>query len=389
MAEIRNLSRNEEFLEDFYAWSARLHSYPNYPYGEKYGDFPCPLLSKTPSDEPITVHKLHPGDVQCVGAIGDSLTAALGAAANTPIGLVTENRGASWAVGADESYETRLTLPNVLLNYNPKLRGYSTGNDILFFNNQNATRNGLNVARTSAVSSDTFDEARNLLARLQTGDYCDLQNDWKVITYFIGGNDLCLACQDTNEYNPTAYRDHVKKVLDFLYENVPRTFVNLVLVLDVRFVEELNKGGSFCQLMHSRTCPCGAFPTDADRALLNEYVPKYQELLVDLVNSGIYDTRDDFTVVIQPFLAHTPLPMDGDLPDYSYFSTDCFHFSIKGHARAALALWNNMFEVVGEKKWEWHKGEQIQCPDPARPYFSTRKNSPQAFERIPPRTWKK
>ena len=38
-----------------------------------------------------------------------------------------------------------------------------------------------------------------------------------------------------------------------------------------------------------------------------------------------------------------------------------------------------MLEPIGEKKWEWHQGEQIECPDPARPYFSTKKNSPQPF----------
>ena len=119
----------------------------------------------------------------------------------------------------------------------------------------------------------------------------------------------------------------MKKVLDFLYANIPRSFVNLVLTMDVRFVEELNKGGPFCSLMHSQTCPCAGFPSDTDRTILNEYIPQYQSNLVDLINSGIYDGRDDFTVVIQPFMAHTPLPMDGNSPDYSYFSTDCFHFS--------------------------------------------------------------
>jgi hypothetical protein len=39
------------------------------------------------------VHQLRPEDIQCVAALGDSLTAGLGAHAATPIGLVTENRG--------------------------------------------------------------------------------------------------------------------------------------------------------------------------------------------------------------------------------------------------------------------------------------------------------
>jgi hypothetical protein len=42
-----------------------------------------------------------------------------------------------------------------------------------------------------------------------------------------------------------------------------------------------------------------------------------------------------------------------------------------------------MLEPVGEKSWEWHVGEQIECPTPDRPYFATRLNSPQSFEKIP------
>ncbi len=115
--------------------------------------------------------------------------------------------------------------------------------------------------------------------------------------------------------------------MDYLHENFPRTFVNLVLVLDVRGVEKLNEGGPVCQLFHDKTCPCAAFPTDDDRKTLDQWIPLYHKYLIDLINTGKYDTRDDFTVVIQPFMAHTKTPLiDGEI-DYSYFAPDCFHFS--------------------------------------------------------------
>ena len=57
----------------------------------------------------------------------------------------------------------------------------------------------------------------------------------------------------------------------------------------------------------------------------------YQQYLIDLVNSGRYDHSDDFTVVIQPFMAHTQVPIvkntDKQQIDFSYFAPDCFHFS--------------------------------------------------------------
>ena len=42
---------------------------------------------------PTSVHALRPSEIKCVGALGDSLTAGLGAHALTPVGLFFENRG--------------------------------------------------------------------------------------------------------------------------------------------------------------------------------------------------------------------------------------------------------------------------------------------------------
>ncbi len=188
-------------------------------------------------------------------------------------------------------------------------------------------------------------QAKLLLERFNAGKDCDLINDWKIITLFVGvswdwnyfkknennlikGNDLCLFCEDYNAYSPDNYVKNIQDALDFFQANIPRALVNLVLVLDVRSVEILNAGGLVCELLHSNTCPCAAYPpSQQDRDLLDQYVTEYQQKLVDLVNTGRYDTKNDFTVVVQPFMARTPLPLVDGEPDYSYFAPDCFHFS--------------------------------------------------------------
>ena len=60
--------------------------------------------------------------------------------------------------------------------------------------------------------------------------------------------------------------------------------------------------------------------------------------------SGKYDIKDDFTVVVHPFMTKMspPLTSTGDDVDYTYFSPDCFHFSTKGHEAAAVQLWNSL-----------------------------------------------
>lgn len=55
------------------------------------------------------------------------------------------------------------------------------------------------------------------------------------------------------------------------------------------------------------------------------------------VKSGRYDTKDDFTVVLQPFMKAFNAPLEKSLRfkpfiDKSYITYDCFHFSQKGHA---------------------------------------------------------
>uniref|UniRef100_A0A4W5MWQ8 Si:ch211-214p16.3 n=1 Tax=Hucho hucho TaxID=62062 RepID=A0A4W5MWQ8_9TELE len=78
----------------------------------------------------------------------------------------------------------------------------------------------------------------------------------------------------------------------------------------------------------------------------------FQRGLHELVESGRYDTHNNFTVVLQPFLRDIIIPVTEDgRPDRTYFSPDCFHLSQKAQTRMARGLWNNMITVT------WAKGE--------------------------------
>lgn len=74
---------------------------------------------------PKTVHMLRPGDIDIIGAIGDSLTAGNGAFALDVLQVLLEGRGASWAIGGQQSWRNFLTIPNILKEFNPNLYGYS------------------------------------------------------------------------------------------------------------------------------------------------------------------------------------------------------------------------------------------------------------------------
>uniref|UniRef100_A0A8D2M409 Phospholipase B1, membrane-associated n=1 Tax=Zonotrichia albicollis TaxID=44394 RepID=A0A8D2M409_ZONAL len=65
-------------------------------------------------------------------------------------------------------------------------------------------------------------------------------------------------------------------------------------------------------------------------------------------------------------------------PDMSFFAADCSHFSVRGYAEMAMALWNNMLEPVGEKQTYnnfTHDRSKLKCPNPEKPFLFTRRNS--------------
>lgn len=59
-------------------------------------------------------------------------------------------------------------------------------------------RGGDIIELTFSVSHirNILSQAKELVNRLQSDRKMDVDNDWKLITLFIGGNDLCAFCKD-------------------------------------------------------------------------------------------------------------------------------------------------------------------------------------------------
>jgi phospholipase B1, membrane-associated len=321
---------------------------------------------------PDSVHRLRPSDIKIVAALGDSLTAGFATDAQNLFQLVLESRGRPFSIGGAETLEQRVTLPNLLKKFNPNLIGFSQGSN---FPLTPVDQQGLNVAVSGAIALNMTEQAIKLVARIKADPRIDIQKDWKLITLFVGANDLCASCINKAFFSPSNYVAFIKSSLDILYKELPRTFVNVLAPVDVTIAKSLNKG-LVCSYLHQFQCPCGAYPANAQaeqevRDTFNQYIEQAQQL----IDSGVYDRRQDFTVVYQPFFKDTKLPIKNGEPDYSYFAMDCFHFSAKAYAATTTSLWNNMLEPVGKKSTEWSLDEKIICPNPARPYIFTRLNS--------------
>ncbi|ELU12865.1 hypothetical protein CAPTEDRAFT_198661 [Capitella teleta] len=326
-----------------------------------------------PGGEPTTVHDLRPWDIDLVGALGDSITAGFGVGANNLPEVVINNRGESWSIGGDRSLfgEDRVvTLPNIIRQWNPDVEGFAIGTG-----GTTNSNSGLNRAVGGATNRNMLDQAENLISRIQSDDRYDFDNDWKIITLFVGGNDLCAACRNSN-YHPEAHRDGIEAALDELHANLPRALVQVVGMFDITVLTELSTGG-LCDLMQSGFCNCVTNPET--RPEMRPTQLSYVNLLDELISSGKYDNRDDFTVVFQPHMRDIVPPKDENGEFYpDFLSYDCFHPARPAHQMFAMYLWDAMLTPVGEKTY-WEEADPnhtvITCPREGAPYIYTNLNS--------------
>ncbi|XP_072170084.1 phospholipase B1, membrane-associated-like [Diadema setosum] len=350
---------------------------PGFPAPGEEFYFPCEILP--PSDEiPTSAHLVRPADIKVIAAMGDSLTAANGAGACLLPELIYMYRGLTFSHGGDGTFETNPSLANILRKYNPNLKGYGvrTGN-------WDSDESNMNVGYPGDKANDMPHQARWLVDKMKAKAEIDFENDWKVVTLFIGGNDLCDWCDNPYYYSADNYVNYIHEALMTLHDEMPRTIVNVVGILQVYQVDILR--APICNFFHWAFCQCGMFLTENELKAFEEINIEYQVKMEEAILSGQYDTKDDFTVVLQPFLHNTSVPFKEDgTPDFSYFAPDCFHFSAKGHAQGGMELWNNMIEPVGAKRTSWNPGSNISCPTEAFPYIYTNLNSRGLFTNPPP-----
>ncbi|XP_043206266.1 phospholipase B1, membrane-associated-like, partial [Amphibalanus amphitrite] len=336
----------------------------------------CPAGYSQPYEPPTSVHRLRPGDIRVVGAMGDSLTAANGAFSTLIIDVKRNYRGVSWSGGANGHYLTTFTLPNVLKHFSHHLVGGSTGSG-----GPETPQSQFNVAKAGALHMAMPRQAHALVNRMRRDPRIDFQNDWKMVTLMIGGNNLCShVCMRKNfwPHSPHGHATFIKEALDILHANMPRTFINLVPVVDVSVLMDVKGKNLPCQIADNVLCPCLFGKKRLGKRAMRHMVTGYQNAVIQLVESGRYDTREDFTVVIQPFNVESKLPMVGSQfgmrADPTFMSADCFHLSQRGHSLMAQALWNNMLEPVGHKSWDWRIMGGLRCPTDSNPFFTTRMN---------------
>ncbi|XP_030381203.1 phospholipase B1, membrane-associated [Scaptodrosophila lebanonensis] len=333
--------------------------------------FPCPLNNSRSSKPPISVHRLRPGDIDIIAAFGDSLSAGNGIMSNTALDMINEFRGMTFSGGGLGNWRQFLTLPNILKVYNPNLYGYAVDNSLVV--NHNMAR--LNIAEPMIMSHDLPFQARVFIDLLRRDPHVDMDRHWKLLTVFVGNNDLCSdLCHwdDVNVMLDRHARD-LHRAFTLLRDNVPRLLINLVVVPNlIKPIQTMSPLPLQCFVVHRIACACLASDrlSEAKRQQLSKLIQRWQQIELDVAALPEFQ-REDFAIIAHPMIANITLPrtLDGQT-DFRYFGHDCFHFSQRGHAVLANMLWNSMLSPDDQKPRKFRKPfQKFFCPSEEQPYF--------------------
>ncbi|KAI9545816.1 hypothetical protein NQZ68_033298 [Dissostichus eleginoides] len=335
--------------------------------------FICPDMTPSPS-VPTSVEYVKAADVKVIAALGDSLTTAIGANGSTILSIPIEFRHVSWSIGGYGTYQNVITLANIFKLFSPELLGPSP---VRTFHGQPATVNetGFNFAVTGHNTLNISDQIRHMIDTFKSYPGLNFEEDWKVVTMLIGMNDICDYCKDKTLFSPDRFIHHMTEALDMMMKEIPRTIVNVVQIFPMKPLRDVQRPTLGCQLQ-KRFCSCLVQPEENSPELkeLVEVNYEFQRRLEKLLHSERF-FKKDFAVVLQPYLekAVPPTLPDGTI-DLSFFTADCFHFTVKGHEELAKGLWNNMFQANGEKEKIKAFSEPIKliCPTKEHPYIYTR-----------------
>ncbi|XP_005177659.3 phospholipase B1, membrane-associated [Musca domestica] len=334
---------------------------------------------KRSPEPPTSVHRLRPGDIDIIAAMGDSLTAGNGVIATNLMQVIHENRGVVWSIGGQGNWRQYLTIPNLLKEYNPNLYGYSLKDGL---GRDRTSR--FNVAELGAMSRDMPYMAKVLVARLSHDPNVNMTHHWKLITMLIGNNDFCSdVCYLADPMKSIDYHEqNMLKTYRYLRDNVPRLMLNVVPAPNLLLLTKLKGLPPQCHITLPFECPCLIGKSRKRLEYMNKLMEKWIQKDYEIANRAEFNS-ETFTINIEHFTKDFVFPkLPNGNTDTSYSSEDCFHISQKGHAASANSYWNNLFEMPNNKS-SFTKDiyDNFVCPTEEHPYIITRVNSRKDFRK--------
>lgn len=186
--------------------------------------------------------------------------------------------------------------------------------------------------------------------------------DWKLLTVFIGSNDICHSCKEVTSLPPafsvnvlagierirTSMTNVLVQIGDFIFLSV--CFVSLLTctcIVGMMKVQDIvvqsSKFLSYCQPIkgstfvgHDHECECSH--SVENRTVMSNLFPAYNTALEGIAqyyqNMSLNIPDSQFAVVFQPLLVDIM-----SFPIEAISNIDCFHPSALAHAWLSKMLW--------------------------------------------------
>lgn len=321
----------------------------------------------------MDVFDVRPQDLKVIMALGDSYTAAFSASApieelnrgflsrtlsslvGIELELFEESRGLSFSMGQDEDKDT---LPNYFKHYSPSIVGGSEGQHLMTFCwgrvcplPYHPRKDVLNAAISGGQTINLEKEFKYLTNRITSLPDLSMENDWKLVSLFIGINDVCrLSCHGTIEKVVIDYMDEVTATIAKLKQNFPKTIVAVYLLPDVSLLAGFMDVQPRCQpfqYLKQFLCPCAATQDQSGREamtkaseLINVELVKVIATLNDSYRQEAMERNQpqDFALMTIPVFTKVN-PMDPNFPETLMSAYDCFHPSALAHENLAKEVW--------------------------------------------------
>jgi len=191
----------------------------------------------------------------------------------------------------------------------------------------------------------------------QTGSIPDFDARWKILTVFIGANDICdgfskgfEACDGNTTHRTllvNRYENNLRKTLASIRDSFDRVIVQVVSLFRFGSLKKARAGHSWCGLRRNIIVECNCLdtslsggdgpPDDEQLDELDTTVSAFNDRIETLA-AEFNLQRPDFAVVA------VTAGRAQDIPDIKYLSDlDCFHPSALAHEAMTRSLWNSMF----------------------------------------------
>jgi len=207
-----------------------------------------------------------------------------------------------------------------------------------------------NVALSGAMSKDLPQQVKELQKQSSRIDNFDVR--WKVLTIFIGANDLCHnhnpcdADQKTRTEQVDKFETNLRSALSDIEKTFSRVYINLVSLFRLSGVYRLNKGHAYCETVHRTIGECKCLDQPKGTTKVTEQQLNWFDETNSAINTRIRSLAADFNLQRPDFAVVAQVASEmAEIPHHKFLSSlDCFHPSSVAHSAMAVNLWNGMFD---------------------------------------------